>query len=112
MTEPIFQGDALERVGRAAAERAWSEGMTVLKPDGSVVPIPLVAEPEVRSREALAALAREAELVLSGAVKLARHLLAAGDARDRAALEEPFAGLEREAMARLFSDAPLPVLVG
>jgi hypothetical protein len=110
--QPIFQGDALERVGRAAAERAWSEGMTVLKPDGSVVPIPLVAEPEVRSREALAALAREAELVLSGAVKLARHLLAAGDARDRAALVEPFTGLEREAMAKLFAEAPLPVLVG
>jgi hypothetical protein len=110
--EPIFQGDALERVGRAAAERAWSEGMTVLKPDGAVVPIPLVAEPEVRSRAALAALAREAELILSGAVKLARYLLGSGDARDRAALEEPFDGLEREAMAKLFSEAPLPVLVG
>jgi hypothetical protein len=110
--EPIFQGEALERVGRAAAERAWSEGMTVLKPDGSVVPIPLVAEPEVVPRAALSALAREAQLILSGAVKLARHLLAAGDARDRAALEEPFAGLEREAMAKLFAEAPLPVMVG
>lgn len=109
---PIFQGEALERVGRAAAERAWSEGMTVLRPDGSVVPIPLVAEPEVRSRAALAELAREAELILSGAVKLARHLVAAGDARDRAALEEPFSGLEREAMAKLFTEAPLPVMVG
>ncbi|HEY6003448.1 MAG TPA: hypothetical protein VIV57_11290 [Anaeromyxobacter sp.] len=112
MMEPIFQGEALERVGRAAAERAWSEGMTVFKPDGSVVPIPLVAEPEVMPRAALSALAREAELVLSGAVKLARHLLASGDARDRAALEEPFAGLEREAMAKLFAEAPLPVMVG
>lgn len=109
--EPIFQGEALERLGRAAAERAWSEGMTVLKPDGSVVPIPLVAEPEVRSRAELAALAREAELILSGAVKLARALLASGDARDRAALEEPFTGLEREAMAKLFAEAPLPVMV-
>jgi hypothetical protein len=109
--EPIFQGDALERVGRDAAERAWAEGMTVLKPDGAVVPIPLVAEPEVVSREALAALAREAEAILSGAVKLARLLLAEGDARDRAALEEPFSGLEREAMAGLFSEAPLPVMV-
>ena len=110
--EPIFEGEALERVGRAAAERAWSEGMTVLKPDGTVVPIPLVAEPEVMSRAALSALAREAELILSGAVKLARHLLASGDARDRAALEEPFTGLEREAMAKLFAEAPLPVMVG
>jgi hypothetical protein len=109
--EPIFQGEALERVGRTAAERAWSEGMTVLRPDGSVVPIPLVAEPEVRSRAALAALAREAELILSGAVKLARHLVASGDARDRAALEGPFSGLEREAMAKLFTEAPLPVMV-
>lgn len=109
--EPIFQGEALERVGRAAAVRAWSEGMTVRKPDGTVVPIPLVAEPEVRSRAALAALAREAELILSGAVKLARALLASGDARDRAALEEPFSGLEREAMAKLFGEAPLPAMV-
>jgi len=34
--EPIFQGEALERVGRDAAERAWAGGMTVLRPDGSV----------------------------------------------------------------------------
>jgi hypothetical protein len=105
-----FQGEALERVGRAAAERAWAEGMTVLRPDGTVVPIPLVAEPELLTREALAAAAAEAEAILSGAVKLARVLLASGDARDRAALVEPFAGLEAEAMARLF-DAPLPVMV-
>jgi hypothetical protein len=109
--EPIFEGEALERVGRAAAERAWSEGMTVLRPDGTVVPIPLVAEPEVLPRAALAALAREAERILSGAVKLARALLASGDARDRAALEEPFAGLEREAMEKLFTEAPLPAMV-
>ncbi len=109
--EPIFEGEALERVGRAAAERAWAEGMTVLRPDGSVVPIPLVAEPEVLSRDALAELAREAQAILSGAVKLARALLAAGDARDRAALSEPFSGLEREAMEQLFTQAPLPVMV-
>ncbi len=109
--QPIFGQEALERVGRAAAERAWADGMTVLRPDGTVVPIPLVAEPEVRSRSELAALASEAEAILSGAVKLARALLRAGDARDRAALEEPFSGLEAEAMARLFDGAPLPVLV-
>ncbi len=109
--EPIFDGEALERVGRAAAERAWAGGMTVLRPDGAVVPIPLVAEPEVMSRAVLAALAREAERVLSGAVKLARALLAKGDARDRAALEGPFSGLEAEAMARLFAEAPLPAMV-
>ncbi|HEY6100053.1 MAG TPA: hypothetical protein VIW03_11520, partial [Anaeromyxobacter sp.] len=79
--------------------------------DGSVVPIPLVAEPELLGRDDLALAAREAELILSGAVKLARALLAAGDARDRAALEEPFSGLEREAMAKLFTEAPLPVMV-
>ncbi len=109
--QPIFGQEALERVGRAAAERAWADGMTVLRPDGTVVPIPLVAEPEVRSRSELAALASEAEAILSGAVKLARALLRAGDTRDRAALEEPFSGLEAEAMARLFDRAPLPVLV-
>jgi hypothetical protein len=107
---PVFEGEALLRVGRAAAERAWAGGMTVLRPDGTVVPIPLVAEPEVLTREALAAAAREAELILSGAVKLARALLSSGDDRDRAALVEPFAGLEAEAMARLF-EAPLPVMV-
>ncbi|HTN54107.1 MAG TPA: hypothetical protein VML50_16990 [Anaeromyxobacter sp.] len=107
----IFEGEALEAVGRAAAERAWSEGMTVLRPDGAVVPIPLVAEPEVMSRAALAALAAEAERILSGAVKLARALLASGDARDRAALSDPFSGLEAEAMERLFDTAPLAALV-
>jgi len=109
--EPIFQGEALERVGRDAAERAWAGGMTVLRPDGSVVPIPLLAEPEALSRADLAAAAGEAQLVLSGAVKLARALLARGDDRDRAALQGPFSGLEAEAMARLFEAAPLPVMV-
>jgi hypothetical protein len=109
--EPIFQGEALEAVGRDAAARAWAEGMTVLRPDGTVVPIPLVAEPEVLSRAALEEAAREAERILSGSVKLARALLASGDARDRAALVEPFEGLEAEAMARLFDEAPLPVMV-
>jgi len=108
---PIFEGAALEAVGRDAAERAWAGGMTVRRPDGTVVPIPLVAEPEVLSRRALAEVAAEAQAILSGAVKLARALVASGDARDRAALVEPFEGLEAEAMAQLFSGAPLPVLV-
>jgi len=109
--KPIFEGEALVAVGRAAARRAWEGGMTVRKPDGTVVPIPLLAEPEVFSRAELDAAAREAELILSGSVKLARALLASGDARDRAALVEPFSGLEAEAMARLFDEAPLPVMV-
>lgn len=109
--EPIFQGEGLVEVGRRAARRAWEGGMTVRRPDGAVVPIPLLAEPEVMARAELEAAAREAELILSGAVKLARALLASGDARDRAALVEPFSGLEAEAMARLFDEAPLPVMV-
>ncbi len=109
--DPIFDGETLATVGRAAAGRAWADGLTVTRPDGSVVPIPLVAEPEVMTRAALAAAAREAQAILSGAVKLARALLASGDARDRAALVEPFSGLEAEAMAKLFTEAPLPVLV-
>ncbi len=109
--EPIFEGETLVEVGRAAARLAWDGGMTVLRPDGTVVPIPLLAEPEVFSRAELAAAAREAELILSGAVKLARALLRGGDGRDRAALVEPFSGLEAEAMARLFEEAPLPVMV-
>jgi hypothetical protein len=108
---PLFDDETLLAVGRAAAERAWAEGMTVLRPDGSVVPIPLLAEPEVLSRAALAEAAGEAELILTGAVKLARALLASGDARDRAALTEPFSGLEAEAMDRLFTEAPLPAMV-
>lgn len=109
--EPIFEGEALQAVGRAAAERAWADGLTVLKPDGTVVPIPLVAEPEVLSRAALAAVAQESGRILSGAVKLARALLASGDGRDRAALEEPFSGIEAEAMATLFAEAPVPAIV-
>jgi hypothetical protein len=109
--EPIFEGEALVEVGRAAARLAWDGGMTVLKPDGTVVPIPLLAEPEVFSRAELEAAAREAELILSAAVKLARALLRSGDERDRAALVEPFSGLEAEAMGRLFEEAPLPVMV-
>jgi hypothetical protein len=110
MTPLPFEGEALVRVGRAAAERAWSEGMTVLRPDGTVVPIPLIAEPEVLSRAALGAAAAEAQAILSGAVKLARALVSAGDERDRDALTGPFTGLEAEAMSRLF-EAPLPVMV-
>ena len=109
--EPIFEGEALLEVGRAAARLAWDGGMTVRKPDGTVVPIPLLAEPEIIGRAELAAAAAEAELILSGAVKLARTLLQSGDERDRAALVEPFSGLEAEAMARLFDEAPLPVMV-
>jgi len=106
-----FTPEALAEVGRVAAERAWEGGMTVLRPDGSVVPIPLVAEPEVLPRAALEGVADEAQAILSGAVKLARHLVAAGDARDREALLGPFEGLEAEAMAVLFSEAPCPAVV-
>ncbi len=106
-----FSESALADVGRAAAADAWRGGMTVLKPDGSVVEIPLVAEPEVFSRAALAALAGEARTILSGAVKLARALLETGDERDRQALLGPFQGLEAEAMARLFDEAPCPAVV-
>jgi hypothetical protein len=111
LPQPIFEGEALVEVGIAAARLAWEGGMTVHRPDGTVVPIPLVAEPEVLPRATLAAAAVEAGLILSGAVKLARALLAHGDARDREALLGPFAGLEAEAMARLFDEAPQPVLV-
>ena len=109
--EPIFEREALLRVGRAAARLAWEGGMTVRRPDGTVVPIPLLAEPEVLAQAELEAAAREAELILSGSVKLARALLQGGDQRDRAALIEPFSGLEAEAMGRLFEEAPLPVMV-
>jgi hypothetical protein len=107
----IFSEQALEAVGREAAARAWAGGMTVLKPDGTVVPIPLLAEPEVLPREALAAVAAEAHAILSGAVKLARFLLGRGDERDREALLGPFSGLEAEAMGKLFGEAPCPAVV-
>jgi hypothetical protein len=106
-----FDARELEAIGRAAAEEAWRGGMTVLRPDGTVVPIPLVAEPEALAAEELARLAAEARAILSGAVKLARALLAQGDDRDREALLGPFQGLEAEAMARLFDEAPVPVLL-
>jgi hypothetical protein len=108
--ESIFEADALAAIGRTAAQRAWAAGLTVQRADGSVVPIPLVAEPEVLPRDALAAAAREAQAILSGAVKLARHLLLHGDERDRDALVGPFSGLEAEAMAGLFTEAPNPAL--
>ena len=106
-----FTDSALAGIGAVAARAAWEGGMSVLRPDGSVVPIPLVAEPEVYPRERLAALASEAHAILSGAVKLARALLAQGDARDREALLGPFQGLEAEAMTRLFAEAPCPAVV-
>jgi hypothetical protein len=106
-----FTEDALADVGRAAARAAWQSGMSVLRPDGVVVEIPLVAEPEVFTRSALAALAAEARAILSGAVKLARALVRQGDARDREALLGPFEGLEAEAMARLFEEAPCAAVV-
>ncbi len=106
-----FDDEQIARIGREAARLAWEGGMTVLRPDGEVVPIPLVAEPEVESRERLAWLAAESQSILSGSVKLARALLARGEPVDREALLGPFEGLEAEAMARLFTDAPCPAVV-
>src|SRR3990172_809851 len=106
-----FSESALADVGRAAAEEAWRGGMTVEGPDGVVVEIPLVAEPEVLSRADLSLLAVEARAILSGAVKLARALLETGDERDRQGLMGPFQGREAEAMARLFDEAPCPAIV-
>lgn len=111
LPQSIFEGEALADVGREAARLAWAGGMTVLKPDGTVVPIPLVAEPEILSLATLRAAAAEAGLILSGAVKLAKALLAQGDARDREALLGPFTGLEAEAMGKLFAEAPQPAMV-
>ena len=107
---PPFTESVLTDVAREAARAAWQGGMTVLRPDGAVVEIPLVAEPAVFSRAELAALAAEARAILSGAVKVARALLAQGDARDREALLGPFEGLESEAMGFLF-ETPCPVVV-
>lgn len=110
-TMSAFSADDLRAIGRAAAPDAWSHGMTVRKPDGSVVPIPLVCEPQVLPRATLESLAAQAKAILSGAVKLAGHLVRAGDPRDREALVGPFQGLEREAMEKLFAGAPCPAIV-
>ena len=107
---PLTASD-VEAIGLEAARAAWAGGMTVLRPDGAVAEIPLVAEPEVFPAAQLAALAEEARVLCSGAVKLARALLVRGDERDRAALLGPFQGLEAEAMARLFDEAPCPAVV-
>ncbi|WP_410587838.1 hypothetical protein [Amycolatopsis sp. lyj-23] len=106
-----FTDGELRAIGRAAATDAWSQGMTVHRPDGSVVPIPLVCEPQVLPRATLASVAAEAKAILSGSVKLARHLLRAGDPRDREALLGPFRGLEREALRKLFAGAPCPAVL-
>src|SRR6266496_4231325 len=106
-----FTDSDLADIGRAAARDAWRGGLVVHKPGGTVVEIPLVAEPEVLSRATLASLAAEAGAILSGAVKLARALVQQGDARDREALLGPFEGLEAEAMGRLFDEAPCPAVV-
>jgi hypothetical protein len=106
-----FTEEQIARIGSEAARLAWEGGMTVLRPDGEVVPIPLVAEPEVEPRERLAWLAEESQAILSGSVKLARALVARGDPVDREALLGPFEGLEAEAMSRLFTDAPCPAVV-
>ena len=105
-----FTESELAEVGREAARAAWAHGLTVLR-DGAFVPIPVVAEPAVYPRAALEALAAEARAILSGSVKLARALLAAGDGRDRAALFGPFEGLEREAMERLLEEAPCAAIM-
>ncbi|HQR29361.1 MAG TPA: hypothetical protein PLL32_03055 [Anaeromyxobacteraceae bacterium] len=106
-----FDAEDLARIGTEAARLAWAAGMTVLRPDGTVVPIPLVAEPELPDRERLSWLADESRAILSGSVKLARLLVSRGDPRDREALLGPFEGLEAEAMARLFDGAPCPAVV-
>ncbi|MEY2668958.1 MAG: hypothetical protein RJA59_1596 [Pseudomonadota bacterium] len=106
-----FDEQQIARIGSDAARLAWEGGMTVLRPDGEVVPIPLVAEPEVESRERLAWLAAESGAILSASVKLARALLARGEPRDREALLGPFEGLEAEALSVLFTEAPCPAVV-
>jgi hypothetical protein len=106
-----FTEGELTAIGREAATAAWKGGLSVLRPDGSVVEIPLVAEPAVFSRADLALFAAEARSILSASVKLARALVAHGDARDREALLGPFEGLEAEAMAKLFELAPCPAVV-
>jgi hypothetical protein len=106
-----FTESALADVGAEAARAAWGAGLTVLRASGEVVPIPLVAEPEAFPRARLQALAAEARAILSGAVKLAGALLRGGDARDREALLGPFQGLEAEAMARLFDEAPCAAIM-
>ena len=106
-----FTDGDLRAIGRAAAADAWSQGMTVHRPDGAVVPIPLICEPQVLPRTTLVSVAAEAKAILSGAVKLARHLLRAGDPRDREALLGPFHGLEQEAMRKLFAGAPCPAIL-
>ncbi|MEI7706545.1 MAG: hypothetical protein WCK73_18330 [Deltaproteobacteria bacterium] len=106
-----FTPDELVRIGTDAARQAWGAGMTVLRPDGEVVPIPLVAEPEVESRERLGWLSAESRAILSGSVKLARALIQRGDPLDRESLLGPFEGLEAEAMALLFTEAPCPAVV-
>lgn len=107
----VFSAGDLRAIGRAAALDAWSQGMTVRKPDGSVVPIPLVCEPRVLPRATLVSLAAQAKAILSGAVKLAGHLVRAGEPRDRDALVGPFQGLERQAMEKLFAGALCPAIL-
>ncbi len=106
-----FEPAELTALATEAARSAWERGLTVLRPGGAVVPIPLIAQPAIFSREAFGALAAEARVILSGAVKLAKALLAHGDARDREALLGPFEGLEAEAMSRLFDTAPSPAMM-
>ncbi len=106
-----FDEQQIARIGSDAARLAWEGGMTVLRPEGEVVPIPLVAEPEVETRERLAWLAAESRAILSASVKLARALLARGEPRDREALLGPFEGLEAEALSVLFTEAPCPAVV-
>jgi hypothetical protein len=102
-TMSVFSADDLRAIGRAAAADAWSQGMTVRRPDGSVVQIPLVCEPQILPRATLLSLAARARAILSGAAKLARYLISAGNPRDRQALAGPFRGLELEAMEKLFA---------
>jgi hypothetical protein len=109
MSAAPFDAATLAEVATGAARQAWDQGMTVLAPQGTVVPIPLIAEPVVLHRAHLEALAREARTILSGAVKLARTFLG-GSTGEREGLLAPFSGLERRAMERLFA-APQPAVV-
>ena len=63
-----FDAKILEQIGQDAARMAWQQGMTVLKPDGDVVPIPLIAEPEIISRNELNFAADEAKAAEGAAI--------------------------------------------
>ncbi len=103
--DSLPSGQRLE-LARAYAEAARARGVIVVRPDGSVVPIPPILTPAVIDRARLRSVSTDAHHILSGLVRLTERLMTdPARAPLRARLFGSFLPLEAEGLARTWRSA-------